>query len=130
MTWRGGEQQIAYLVEELNKVGVQQWIFCPVNSALANHCLFHNLPHFTYRKLFSTNPLVAFQFKNVCERLKIEIAHIHDSHSHTFAYISALLGNTTPLIVSRRVDFPIQACLLYTSPSPRDLSTSRMPSSA
>ena len=25
---------------------------------------------------------------------------------------------------------PINACLLYTSPSPRDLSTSRMPSSA
>ena len=25
---------------------------------------------------------------------------------------------------------PSQACLLYTSPSPRDLSTSRMPSSA
>ena len=25
---------------------------------------------------------------------------------------------------------PFQACLLYTSPSPRDLSTSRMPSSA
>ena len=24
----------------------------------------------------------------------------------------------------------VQACLLYTSPSPRDLSTSRMPSSA
>ena len=30
----------------------------------------------------------------------------------------ALLGNTIP------------TCLLYTSPSPRDLSTSRMPSSA
>ena len=25
---------------------------------------------------------------------------------------------------------PIKPCLLYTSPSPRDLSTSRMPSSA
>ena len=25
---------------------------------------------------------------------------------------------------------PLQTCLLYTSPSPRDLSTSRMPSSA
>ena len=25
---------------------------------------------------------------------------------------------------------PLAACLLYTSPSPRDLSTSRMPSSA
>ena len=29
-----------------------------------------------------------------------------------------------------RADSPIRICLLYTSPSPRDLSTSRMPSSA
>ena len=28
------------------------------------------------------------------------------------------------------IDSRLQACLLYTSPSPRDLSTSRMPSSA
>ena len=28
------------------------------------------------------------------------------------------------------VDGAIEVCLLYTSPSPRDLSTSRMPSSA
>ena len=30
----------------------------------------------------------------------------------------------------KSVDFVLMACLLYTSPSPRDLSTSRMPSSA
>ena len=29
-----------------------------------------------------------------------------------------------------KVDAPVIICLLYTSPSPRDLSTSRMPSSA
>ena len=30
-----------------------------------------------------------------------------------------------------KMDFPFtKSCLLYTSPSPRDLSTSRMPSSA
>ena len=28
------------------------------------------------------------------------------------------------------IDYDTKACLLYTSPSPRDLSTSRMPSSA
>ena len=33
-----------------------------------------------------------------------------------------------PMRSGRRIDRP--ACLLYTSPSPRDLSTSRMPSSA
>ena len=34
-----------------------------------------------------------------------------------------------PLAVNRLLD-DINICLLYTSPSPRDLSTSRMPSSA
>ena len=32
--------------------------------------------------------------------------------------------------VSHSSDYGINICLLYTSPSPRDLSTSRMPSSA
>ena len=32
--------------------------------------------------------------------------------------------------IERHVPLEIRICLLYTSPSPRDLSTSRMPSSA
>ena len=45
----------------------------------------------------------------------------------------------TPFVISatlelyvdnNRADIPANICLLYTSPSPRDLSTSRMPSSA
>ena len=43
----------------------------------------------------------------------------------------AIMGNL--LITSegvRQIVVPVYRCLLYTSPSPRDLSTSRMPSSA
>ena len=41
------------------------------------------------------------------------------------AVAAAVLGDAS------KVKFtPLSACLLYTSPSPRDLSTSRMPSSA
>ena len=42
------------------------------------------------------------------------------------------LGQTTRDISSyeKLMDMRLQICLLYTSPSPRDLSTSRMPSSA
>ena len=36
----------------------------------------------------------------------------------------------THLVFFKRQDQSYMACLLYTSPSPRDLSTSRMPSSA
>ena len=32
--------------------------------------------------------------------------------------------------VMPEIEWSVHACLLYTSPSPRDLSTSRMPSSA
>ena len=43
------------------------------------------------------------------------------SKGHTASEIAQMLGDTTRNAV---------ICLLYTSPSPRDLSTSRMPSSA
>jgi len=105
-TWRGGEQQIAYLYEALQKKQIQQWIFCAKGSVLAKYCQQQGIPHFTYQKRFSTNPLVAYQFKKLSKKLKIDLAHLHDSHSHTFGYISAILGNPTPFVLSRRVDFP------------------------
>ena len=75
-TWRGGEQQIAYLFEELEKLGVQQWIFCKKGSELAAHCLYHNWPHFTYWKGFSINPFIGFQLKNLCTQLNVDLVHI------------------------------------------------------
>ena len=38
--------------------------------------------------------------------------------------------NKLPPVIHVDTDAPLYSCLLYTSPSPRDLSTSRMPSSA
>ena len=45
------------------------------------------------------------------------------------SYLLVLPKNTI-IISDFRYISEIQSCLLYTSPSPRDLSTSRMPSSA
>ena len=40
-------------------------------------------------------------------------------------------ANAVPLLTCKYdTRYPCYSCLLYTSPSPRDLSTSRMPSSA
>ena len=56
------------------------------------------------------------------------------------SWVSAMPVEVTPIdelaldagvfVDVRRTDFPIGTCLLYTSPSPRDRSLSRMPSSA
>ena len=46
-------------------------------------------------------------------------------------YVGDLLDYETVLNFGRQCDLiTYEICLLYTSPSPRDLSTSRMPSSA
>ena len=46
------------------------------------------------------------------------------------AVVGALGDIGVEILVRRAVVLPFSDCLLYTSPSPRDLSTSRMPSSA
>lgn len=108
-SWRGGEQQLIYLAEELSNAGVEQLIMCPFNSAVHKHCLKKHIAHITYFKGFSGNPMVAFRVAHVCKREHIDLIHVHDSHSHNFAVLSAVLANNvTPIIVSRRVDFPIQ----------------------
>ncbi len=37
-SWRGGEQQIAYLVEALQEKDIPQIIYCPSHSALEKYC--------------------------------------------------------------------------------------------
>ena len=44
--------------------------------------------------------------------------------------INCRADGTAPKAWDKRLPSSVKACLLYTSPSPRDLSTSRMPSSA
>ena len=56
---------------------------------------------------------------------------IEDFYDDTGIKVNLLSGNAQELM--ERIDIEgndSMACLLYTSPSPRDLSTSRMPSSA
>ena len=107
-TWRGGERQLAFLVDELAKKKISQAVLCIHGSAMAKWCRQHDLPFFTYRKIFSLNPVVAMHIRWICRRLKITHVHVHDSHAHTFSVLAASwLGNRASIIVHRRVDFPV-----------------------
>ena len=52
-----------------------------------------------------------------------------DAH-HTVEDVSIVLGQAIREALGDKAGISRYGCLLYTSPSPRDLSTSRMPSSA
>ncbi len=108
-SWRGGEQQLAYLYAELEECGVQQIILCAKGSAMEKHCHENGWNYFTAKKSSGLAIIFAKRIKSVCKKLGIDLIHTHDSHAHTFAIVAAaILGNQTPVVVSRRVDFPIK----------------------
>ena len=108
-TWRGGEQQIAYLINELDNLGVENYVVCRKNSAFEKHCKEYDIRHFNLPFRSSYEIGSAIQIKNYCKQIGIDILHMHSSRGHTIGVISSLLGNKTNLVLSRRVDFPIKS---------------------
>ncbi|MBR9922751.1 MAG: glycosyltransferase family 4 protein [Bacteroidetes bacterium] len=107
-SWRGGEQQLAYLLEEHAKTGVNQLVYCPAGSPMEAFCLQNHIPCKTYKKVFSLNPFVAWKLKAISRKAKIDLIHTHDNHAHSFVWMAArFFGNAPKIVVSRRVDFSI-----------------------
>lgn len=112
-TWRGGEQQIAYLLEELKLLDVEQEVLCVADSKMEAFCLSHRFPFSTYNKGPSVSPLPGLKLASILKNKTFDIIHLHDAHSHSFACIGiTLFGIKAPLVLSRRVDFPIKKSFL------------------
>ena len=108
LSWRGGEQQAAYLIEEL-KGAVDTFVLCSLGSKMEAYCRENEINHFTQAKKGSIDFSYAKKVKNVCQENSIDLIHVHDAHAHTFSILAAsIYGNNTPIILSRRVDFPIK----------------------
>jgi len=120
-SWRGGEQQIAYLISELKKEGVDQIVMTPNNSKLSVFCKDAGIQVCGFSKYSGINIPAAIKLKKLCKSYEQPLIHAHDSHAHTTAFLSSILaGNKTPQIISRRVDFPVHKNLFsrkkYNSP--------------
>jgi L-malate glycosyltransferase len=111
-SWRGGEQQMAYLVEELQKSGVQSHAAVRKNSAFEKWCAVKNIPFTGLRFKNDFDVASAIALKAYCNREKFDVLHLHSSRSHGIAVLAAALGNKTPLVLSRRVDFPLKRNVL------------------
>lgn len=107
-SWRGGEQQIAYLIQELNCLGINNQVACRRHSAFE---IYYQRQHRPFVSLPFANGIdlyTALAIKNLCRQQNIDLVHIHSAKSHSIAVLSATLGNPTPMVLSRRVDFPIR----------------------
>ncbi len=107
LSWRGGEQQLFNLCTTLNSVNVNQIVACPFDSILYKRITQKNIPTYGFKKRSGLLLGLALKLNKLCKNNDIDIIHVHDSHAHTAAYLAAILGNNTKIVVSRRVDFSI-----------------------
>lgn len=107
-TWRGGEQQIAYLYEALHHLGLQQVVLCRKDGALHHHATtrgWHVVPHTI---IAGIDPVFAGAVRICSVRNGINIIHLHDGHAVTAGWLAAsVFGCKTPQFISRRVMFPL-----------------------
>jgi L-malate glycosyltransferase len=107
-SWRGGEQQLAYLYEELQQQNIEQLIICPAESALSKTCEAKNYRHENLTKQWSFDFFYAAKLVAIATKFQATIIHTHDAHAHTLALMAkTFFGLKAKLIVSRRVDFPV-----------------------
>jgi len=107
-SWRGGEQQMAYLIVELQKCGVNSHVAARRASAFEKWCIEKNIPCVTLGFKNDFDLVSALTLKRYCRREKFDLVHLHSSRSHGMAVLAAAFGNKTPLVLSRRVDFELK----------------------
>lgn len=86
---------------------------CPGGSELEAFCHKHQLSCQTYTARGLFNLAAARLLKKLCRQHAAEIVHCHDSHAHSIAVTAAsVFSNNTPVVVHRRVDFPVSGSFL------------------
>ncbi len=107
-TWRGGEQQIIYLVEETRKLGIDAIVGCKAGSEVENYCKENDLPFYSLAFKSAYDFSTAREINKIVEIEGIHLVQTHTSKSHTMSVIAGLIGLDVPQIMTRRVDFPVK----------------------
>ncbi|MDT0688472.1 glycosyltransferase [Salegentibacter sp. F188] len=106
-TWRGGERQVALLMQGLHEQGIQQVLVCRKGSALEEEAKKNNITCYSFNTL-PFLPLFQSRVFRKLEKKGYKIIHCHESRAHTFGILGKIFwSKDQKLILHRRVIFPI-----------------------
>lgn len=104
-TWRGGEQQLAYLIKAA-KSACNCVVLCAQASPMHQFCIENQVESYIINPASWLHWASARVLSKVCARLKPDLIHCHDSHAHSLAVWAArLYRNKRPVVVHRRAGF-------------------------
>ncbi len=110
--WRGGEQQLGYLMSELKNKPIEQFLLCRKGSevedfAKQNDIVYLGLDLSILKGISNSKTVADFVLKN-----QIDILHCNDSKGLGVAVWSKILfGNHAKLLLHRHVIFPIKGVI-------------------
>lgn len=99
---RGGQWQVLRLMEGLRREGIDCTLLCPRNAPLWDPARALQL---------DVRPLGPWAVHQLARQA--DLVHAHDAHAHTLAAVMAPALSRVPLVVSRRVAFPIRSRWKY-----------------
>lgn len=102
-SWRGGEQQIAYLIAELARFGVKSSVLSRENSDFHKYCDRNSIDN--YSKSFSGLGIITTALYLVKISKGFDLIHAHTARAHFVAVLATIFGLKRPIVAARRVDF-------------------------
>ena len=101
--WSGNEQQLSDLIDNLNELGVKNYIFCYESSAIEKYAKAHNIEVFPQERYGIYSPKLAKQLRNCIKENQIDVLHIHTSNFLTVFMVADLLYRLKiPTVFSRK----------------------------
>jgi L-malate glycosyltransferase len=105
--WRGGERQALWLAVALRRRGHDVIVAARPNEPLATRAAALGLTVFGAAPAFESDPRAVRQLRRLIRDAAIDIVHAHTGHAAGLGAL-ATVGTETPLVVARRVDFPLR----------------------
>jgi glycosyltransferase involved in cell wall biosynthesis len=106
--WRGGQQQVVYLLEGMRRAGWPAALVCQPSSDLGRYCGMRDLPCHVVRMHNEIDLLAAFRIAAICRSMGVHVIHAHAAHAHSIALWVKLLCPKIKFVSTRRVDFSIR----------------------
>ncbi len=101
LSYRGGQRQVALLINKLAAYDVRQYLACPDKSPLTEKTFYSVEKRFSLSKTNFMRFLERRELRHFIEDHGINLIHAHDSHSHSLAVILAGKGRLR-IVVTRR----------------------------
>jgi glycosyltransferase involved in cell wall biosynthesis len=105
--WRGGERQTLWLAAEMARRGHESVVAARLGEPLAARASAAGLSVVDCRPVSELDPRAAWRLRREILSRRIDVVHAHTAHAVAIGAM-ATLATGVPLVVARRVDFPLR----------------------